>query len=153
MVFFGEPVGVGFVVDGVPSPAGAASPAAGRARSARSAVGHPQRVRLDLPVGVAAHEVLVVDAELAAIVAVLGCSDEQEMSVLCLHVVQAAMVYVNTLMIQDVLAEPDWARTFTPTDYRGLTPLIWAHVAMHGEFKLNMNTRLTLGSASPLPSQ
>ena len=24
---------------------------------------------------------------------------------------------------------------------------------MHGEFKLNMNTRLTLGSASPLPSQ
>jgi hypothetical protein len=23
----------------------------------------------------------------------------------------------------------------------------------HGEFKLNMNTRLTLGSASPLPAQ
>ena len=32
--------------------------------------------------------------------------DEQEMSVLCLHIVQAAMVYINTLMIQDVLAEP-----------------------------------------------
>lgn len=76
--------------------------------------------------------------------------DEQEMSVLCLHILQAAMVY---LAIQEVLAEPEWARTFTPTDYRGLTPLIWAHVAMHGEFKLNMNTRLTLGSASPLPSQ
>lgn len=26
-------------------------------------------------------------------------------------VVQAAMVYINTLMIQDVLAEPEWART------------------------------------------
>src|SRR2546423_13119223 len=33
--------------------------------------------------------------------------DEQEMSVLCLHIVQAAMVYINTLMIQDVLAEPE----------------------------------------------
>lgn len=31
--------------------------------------------------------------------------DEQEMSVLCLHILQAAMVYVNTLMLQDVLAE------------------------------------------------
>jgi TnpA family transposase len=29
------------------------------------------------------------------------------MSVLCLHIVQAAMVYINTLMIQDVLAEPE----------------------------------------------
>jgi hypothetical protein len=28
---------------------------------------------------------------------------------------------------------------------------MWAHVAMHGEFKLNMNTRLTLGPAAPLP--
>jgi len=33
--------------------------------------------------------------------------NEQEMSVLCLHIVQAAMVYINTLMIQDVLAEPE----------------------------------------------
>lgn len=75
--------------------------------------------------------------------------DEQEMSVLCLHLAQAAMVYVNTLMIQDVLAEDEWAEILTPEDYRGLTPLIWSHVAMHGEFKLNMNSRLTLGLTSP----
>jgi len=72
--------------------------------------------------------------------------DEQEMSVLCLHVAQAAMVYVNTLMIQDILVDAEWTEVFTPEDYRGLTPLIWAHVAMHGEFKLNMNSRLTLGT-------
>ncbi|WP_027943616.1 Tn3 family transposase [Amycolatopsis taiwanensis] len=77
--------------------------------------------------------------------------DEQEMSVLCLHIVQAAMVYINTLMIQDVLAEPEWAAALGPVDYRGLTPLMWAHVAMHGEFKLNMNSRLTLGPAAALP--
>jgi TnpA family transposase len=75
--------------------------------------------------------------------------DEQEMSVLCLHILQAAMVYVNTLMLQDVLAEDEWSRLLTSKDYRGLTPLIWAHVAMHGEFKLNMNSRLDLGQTSP----
>ncbi len=36
--------------------------------------------------------------------------------------------------------------TATVEDYRGLSPLTWAHVAMHGEFKLNMNSRLTLGA-------
>jgi TnpA family transposase len=76
--------------------------------------------------------------------------DEQEMSVLCLHATRAAMVYINTLMIQDVLAEDEWSELFTPEDYRGLTPLIWAHVAMHGEFKLNMNNRLTLSSSTSL---
>jgi hypothetical protein len=75
------------------------------------------------------------------------------MSVLCLHATQAAMVYVNTLMIQDVLTDDEWLNTFTPEDYRGLTPLIWAHVAMHGEFKLNMNTRLTLGNSGSPPSR
>lgn len=32
------------------------------------------------------------------------------MSVLCLHILQAAIVYVNTPMLQDVLAEDEWAR-------------------------------------------
>ena len=35
--------------------------------------------------------------------------DEQELSVLCLRVLQAALVYVNTLMVQDVLADDGWA--------------------------------------------
>ena len=51
------------------------------------------------------------------------------MTALCLHIVQAAMVYVNTLMIQDILAEDDWAELFTPEDYRGLTPADSGHVA------------------------
>ncbi len=34
--------------------------------------------------------------------------DEQELSVLCLRVLQAALVYVNTLMVQDVLADEEW---------------------------------------------
>lgn len=72
--------------------------------------------------------------------------DEQEMSVLCLRILQAALVYVNTLMIQDLLAEPDWAEVLTPEDRRGLTPLFWSHVLPYGEVKLDMGARLHLGA-------
>lgn len=58
------------------------------------------------------------------------------------------MVFINTLMIQDVLDDPAWAARLGPEDYRGLTPLTWTHVTMHGEFKLNMSSRLTLGASS-----
>jgi hypothetical protein len=72
--------------------------------------------------------------------------DEQEMSVSCLRICQAAMVYVNVLMIQDVLADPDWDGVLTAEDERGLTPLFWSHVLPYGEIKLNMDTRLALSS-------
>ncbi len=72
--------------------------------------------------------------------------DEQEMSVLCLRILQAALVYVNTLMIQDLLAEPEWADVLTAEDQRGLTPLFWSHVLPYGEVKLNMSSRLPLGT-------
>jgi hypothetical protein len=64
---------------------------------------------------------------------------------------QAALVYVNTLMIQDILAEPEWANVLTAEDLRGLTPLFWAHVLPYGEVKLNMTRRLAL-SASQTPA-
>ena len=75
--------------------------------------------------------------------------DEQEMSVLCLRICQAAMVYVNVLMIQDVLADPDWDGVLTAEDERGLTPLFWSHVLPYGEVKLNMSTRLALSEIPP----
>ena len=46
-----------------------------------------------------------------------------------LRVLQAALVYVNTLMVQDVLTDADWAAQLTDADRRGLTPLFWTHVA------------------------
>jgi Tn3 transposase DDE domain len=45
------------------------------------------------------------------------------MAVLCLRILQAALVYVNTLMLQDVLADPEWSEALTSEDQRGLTPL------------------------------
>ena len=70
--------------------------------------------------------------------------DEQELSVLCLRILQAALVYVNTLMVQDVLADETWADRLTAEDKRGLTPLFWAHVAPYGEVRLDMGRRLAL---------
>jgi len=67
--------------------------------------------------------------------------------VLCLRILQTALVYVNTLMLQDVLAEPAWADILTPADRRGLTPLFWMHVLPYGEVKLDMNARLSLALA------
>jgi TnpA family transposase len=75
--------------------------------------------------------------------------DEQELSVLCLRILQAALVYVNTLMVQDVLADPMWADRLTAEDRRGLTPLFWAHVAPYGEVRLDMGRRLPLHGAAP----
>jgi len=54
--------------------------------------------------------------------------DEQEMSVLCMRILQAAMVYVNTLMLQGVLADPEWEDLLTPEDRRGPTLPFWSHV-------------------------
>lgn len=70
--------------------------------------------------------------------------EEQELSMLCLRILQSALVYVNTLMIQEVLDDPDWLDQLTPADRRGLTPLFWTHVSPYGEVRLNMNQRLPI---------
>jgi hypothetical protein len=64
--------------------------------------------------------------------------------VACLHLLHAAVAYVNTMLVQDVLAEPAWADALTAEDRRGLTPLFWSNVALYGEVKLNMGKRLEL---------
>jgi TnpA family transposase len=73
--------------------------------------------------------------------------EEVEMTALCLRILQAALVYVNTLMLQDVLAEEEWAGMLGPADRRGLTPLFWKHVRPYGEVRLDMGARLRIGGA------
>lgn len=71
--------------------------------------------------------------------------EEVEMTALCLRILQASLVYVNTLMLQEVLAEPAWSGLLTPADRRGLTPLFWDHVRPYGEVRLDLGSRLTIG--------
>jgi Tn3 transposase DDE domain len=70
--------------------------------------------------------------------------ESQEVLMLSLHLLQVCLVYINTLMIQQVLAEPLWQGHLTATDRRALTPLKWQHVNPYGTFTLNMSERLAL---------
>jgi TnpA family transposase len=76
--------------------------------------------------------------------------ESAEISMLALHLLQSAVVHVNTLLLQRVLAEPAWAARMTEDDRRGLTPLFWSHINPYGTFRLDMDTRLELAGAPPL---
>jgi TnpA family transposase len=54
--------------------------------------------------------------------------EHAETSMLALHLLQSALVHVNTLLVQDVLADARWAGRLTPEDRRALTPLFWSHI-------------------------
>jgi TnpA family transposase len=68
--------------------------------------------------------------------------ETQELSVLSLHLLQICLVYVNTLMIQRVLAQENWSKKITATDLRAITPLIFSHVNPYGLFKLDLTERI-----------
>ena len=70
--------------------------------------------------------------------------EEQELSMLCLHLLQLCLVYINTLMIQALLAKPEWKDKFTNEDRRALCPLIYEHINPYGLFPLDMETRLDI---------
>lgn len=69
---------------------------------------------------------------------------DQELAALCLHLLQACLVYVNTLMIQRILDDADTPITLDDIDRRGLNPLIYRHVNPYGTFNLDLDTRLAL---------
>ncbi len=74
--------------------------------------------------------------------------DEQELGAVALHILQAALMYVNTFMLQEVLADSAWQGVLTEEDLRGLTPLFWTHMSPYGVFRLQMDQRLALEGSS-----
>ena len=70
--------------------------------------------------------------------------EDQELSVLSLHLLQLSLVYVNTLMIQRILKEQAWFRRMGERDLCALSPLIYNHVNPYGRFELDMDTRLII---------
>jgi TnpA family transposase len=76
--------------------------------------------------------------------------EDQELSALALHLLQLCLVYVNTLMIQRVLAEHAWRKRMKAVDFRALSPLIYGHVNPYGRFELDMTQRLSINSGMEL---
>ncbi|WP_199880945.1 Tn3 family transposase, partial [Streptomyces kebangsaanensis] len=79
--------------------------------------------------------------------------ESQEVSMLALHLLQSALVHVNTLLLQQILADPEWAERLTDADRRALSPLFWTHINPYGRFELNMSYRLDLNPAATIPGQ
>lgn len=69
---------------------------------------------------------------------------EQEIAALALHLLQNSLIYMNTLMLQQVLSDPAWSTKLTDDDKRGLTALIYGHVNPYGTFQLDLGKRLKL---------
>jgi len=70
-----------------------------------------------------------------------------EVSMLSLQLLQNSLIYVNTLMLQQVLKQPIWQRSLSEADWRGLTALFYNHVNPYGYFELDMDRRLVLDVA------
>jgi hypothetical protein len=69
-----------------------------------------------------------------------------ELSMLALHLLQICLVLVNTLVIQQVLAERSGAKRLTKEYLRELTPLIYAHVNPYGILLLDIRVRFPIES-------
>ncbi|MEB3278059.1 MAG: Tn3 family transposase [Lyngbya sp.] len=70
--------------------------------------------------------------------------EDQEIAVLSLHLLQICLVYINTLMMQQILSEKDWLKLMEKEDWRGLTPLTWSHINPYGTFRLDLDERLLI---------
>ena len=70
--------------------------------------------------------------------------ENQELSVLCLHLLQNSLVYINTLMIQEIFSTKKWAGLMGTDDLRALTPPIYKHINPYGKFELDMEKRIPL---------
>jgi len=56
------------------------------------------------------------------------------------------MVYINTLLIQEVLADANLFKKLTKEDKRAITPLIHTHINPYGLFPLDLNQRLNISN-------
>ncbi len=69
--------------------------------------------------------------------------EHAETSMLALHLLQSALVHINTLLLQTVLETPKF-HDLLPEERRALTPLFWTHINPYGRFSLDMNVHLDL---------
>ncbi|GAA0907739.1 MULTISPECIES: Tn3 family transposase [Streptomyces violaceusniger group] len=59
--------------------------------------------------------------------------------------------HVSTLLLQQALAEPEWAGRLTAEDRRALTVLFWSNINPYGTFRLDMDKRLELPLCAVVP--
>ncbi len=70
--------------------------------------------------------------------------EDQELAMLCLHLLQNSLVYINTLMLQSVLSHPQWKDKLTKEDKRAITALFYEHINPYGLLLIDLNQRIPL---------
>ena len=58
--------------------------------------------------------------------------EHAEVSMLALHLLQSALVHINTLLLQAVLEQPAFHDSLDDIDRRALSPLFWSHINPYG---------------------
>lgn len=69
---------------------------------------------------------------------------DHELSILCLHLVQSSLVYINTLLMQQIIRETGYKERLTLEDKRAITALFYEHVNQYGTYKLDMSERIPI---------
>ncbi len=71
----------------------------------------------------------------------------QEMTVLSLHLLQNAIILVNTMLLDKVIIDNDYLNIMSDRDRRALTPLFTSNINPYGRFTLNLNKKSILEAA------
>lgn len=74
--------------------------------------------------------------------------DDQKVSMLCLHLLQTCIIYINTLLVEDLLQHSHWLNQLGKEDYRALTALFYLHINPYGTFELDLTKRLQIQNFS-----
>jgi TnpA family transposase len=65
-------------------------------------------------------------------------TEDQEIKVLSLQLLQNCIMLVNTILVQRILEDDALLSRLTPADLRGLTPLFYGHINPYGLFYLDI---------------
>jgi TnpA family transposase len=71
----------------------------------------------------------------------------QELTVLCLHLLQNALILVNTIMVERILFDNDICNRMHHEDYHALTPLFTVNINPYGYFSLDFDKPSILEAA------
>lgn len=65
--------------------------------------------------------------------------EQQEVSTLCLQLLQNCLMLINTLLVEQTIEQNDLFEKLSEEDRRALTPLFYEHVNPYGLFALDVD--------------
>jgi len=65
--------------------------------------------------------------------------EQQEITTLALQLLQNCFMLINTLLVEQTLAQHHFLSQLTDADRRALSPLFYEHINPYGVFALNLN--------------